>query len=183
MDELELLEAVSLMEDAPREAPSIDATGFTGLSGTYSRAVPRAGDVAVLAAALDEVGTPFPTDILRDEAHVTIVYSKEVPLDLGAVRGLPGPVSGTVTEAVYWPGHKGTGVAVLRIESPELEEAHANLVGAGCVHSFPTYMPHMTVCDEVGERTGEVDRWLRAASDALRGTVLRFDRVIVEDVN
>ena len=149
-DTIDLMEAVSALEDALRShegdqemmvfeesmdliqalgecvAPAamfIDASKFSGNGSTYACLVPAAGETLRLLDLVLGTRPPFDPDTLREEAHVTLVYSREQQVDLDRLRrnymvyySLK-PVVATVEGVEYWEGHDKDGYAVFKLYS------------------------------------------------------------------
>ena len=166
---------------------SVDTTRLTGNGTTYACAVPTRDTVSRLLRVVDGTFPPFDPAELRDEAHCTLVYSKKAGIDPGRLAVGPGQLSleARMIRVEYWDGHNNTGYVVLKLDSPDMTALHRRFVEAGAKHSFDDYTPHLTIGAKVGEKTPEMERWLKRVNGVVAGAkdfVLEFDAVRAEDI-
>ena len=189
-----MYEDMSLMEalaECLAPAPmTIDASKFSGNGSTYACLVPAAGETLRLLDLVLGTRPPFDPDTLREEAHVTLVYSREQQVDLDRLRrnymvyySLK-PVVATVEGVEYWEGHDKDGYAVFKLHSESAVGLNGVLIACGAKHSFDNYQAHMTICGKVGPKTAEVDQWIERINKLLRETSVEicFDRINIEDI-
>lgn len=81
------------------------------------------------------------------EMHSTIVYSKADTPDMEPMKD-PVMVSGG-KRSIEKLGDKGA--IVLKFESPVLQEQHKTAKTAGASHSFPGFIPHVTLSYDAGD--------------------------------
>ena len=187
----ESMDLIEALAECVAPAPmAIDATKFSGNGSTYACLVPAAGETLRLLDVVLGTQPPFDPSTLRDEAHVTLVYSREQQVDLVRFQrdymtnmGLK-PVTATVDRVEYWEGHDKDGYAVFKLQSPEAAGLNGVLIACGAKHSFDNYQAHMTICGKVGPQTAEVSEWLQRINKYLDGNKfeLCFDKVKVEDI-
>ena len=178
-----LREAVSL------EEMTIDLRKMTYNGSVYACMKPARGETKRLYDIVVQTRPPFDPDTLRDEAHVTLVYSRKAGVDRAALdlNGMavryPRPTA-RVVGVEYWEGHDKDGYAVLKLDSPEAAALNREIQAAGAKHSFDDYQAHMTICGKVGPQTAEVSEWLRRINRFLDSQVvtLAFDRICFEDI-
>ena len=168
---------------------TFDFTKMSGNGSTYACLVPASGETKRLLDLVVATRPPFDPDTLRDEAHVTLVYSREAQVDVAALDagllGIKFPcVSARVVSVEYWEGHDKDGYAVLKLDSNQAAELNKAFQAAGAKHSFDDYQAHMTICGKVGPQTAEVSEWLQRINKYLDGNKfeLCFDKVKVEDI-
>ena len=166
---------------------SIDMTRLTGNGTTYACAVPTSETVSRLLRMVDGTLPPFDPAELRDEAHCTLVYSKQAGIDPVGLDVGPGQLSlsASMVRVEYWAGHNGAGYVVLKLASPDLSALHKRFLAAGAKHSFDDYVPHLTIGAKVGPKTLEMEDWLKRINRTVSGaddSVLEFDAVRVEDI-
>ena len=189
-----LEESMDLMEalaECVVPAPmAIDATKFSGNGSTYACLVPAAGETLRLLDMVLGTQPPFDPSTLRDEAHVTLVYSREQQVDLDRFRrdymtnmDLK-PVTATVDHVEYWEGHDKDGYAVFKLQSPGAAGLNGVLIACGAKHSFDNYQAHMTIHGKVGPKTAEVEAWIDRINAFLKSTSVEicFDRINFEDI-
>ena len=109
-----MYEDMSLMEalaECVAPAPmTIDMAKFSGNGSTYACIKPAAGETLRLLDLVLGTKPPFDPSTLRDEAHVTLVYSREAQVDMDRFRGkyMPNislkPIEATVDHVEYWEG-------------------------------------------------------------------------------
>ena len=185
LEAMELMEAVATLA----ESMTIDTTKLSGNGSTYACLVPAPGETRRILDIVVKTMPPFNPETLRDEAHVTIVYSREQQVDMDALNaGMLAIEYGCATARAvgveYWEGHDKDGYAVLKLESRDAAALNKAFIAAGCKHSFPDFQAHMSICSKVGPRTQAVDEWLERIGRHLSGNVvtLRFDRIKIEDI-
>jgi len=78
------------------------------------------------------------------ELHATIVYH---PGELPAHPAIPPDQNmvGVVQNVLGWNDHKGKQIVVAQLYSPDLVRIHNEFRAQGFVHSFPEYVPHITL--------------------------------------
>jgi hypothetical protein len=181
-----IIEDMGLMEalEMPYAPIKICAAGLTGTSGTYARADPIYDDVAAVLAAMP-AACPFDAKTLREEAHVTIVYSREHAADMSLIDKSAFDlrcIEAKITGIEHWDGHDGDGYVVLKLASESLAAWNRYLIDAGAQHSFPDYSPHLSLCSKAGPKTPEMVSWMESACEKLVGMCLCFDAIIIEDI-
>lgn len=107
---------------------------------------------SVLAIQKLMKGAPFDTRNTT-EYHTTVLFHKgELP------HGVKPPVDrackARVTEIALWDDHKNRKIAVLLLDSPDLQRLHAELLGENLTHSFDDYATHMSVGKNVEMNAG-----------------------------
>jgi hypothetical protein len=188
-DPVELMEAVEAQIPELLSEMTFDFTKMTGNGSTYACLKPASGETKRLLNLIVSTRPPFDPDTLRDEAHVTLVYSREHQVDQRALNaamlGIQYPcVEACVTSVEYWEGHDKDGYAVIKLCSKDAAELNKAFIAAGAKHSFDDYQAHMTICGKVGPLTPAVSDWLKRINKYLECNKfeLCFDRVCVEDI-
>ena len=188
-DEIELMEAYAAESGVSLSEMTFDLTKLSGNGTTYACLKPASGETRRLLDLVVSTRPPFDPDTLRDEAHVTLVYSRSAQVDVGVLNtgmlAIQMPcVSARVVSVEYWEGHDKDGYAVLKLDSREAALLNRAFQSAGAKHSFDDYQAHMTICGKVGPQTAEVSEWLRRINKYLDGNKfeLCFDRICVEDI-
>ena len=170
---------------------TLDAAGLTGNGSVYACLLPASGEQLRLLDLVLAADPPFDPATLREEAHVTLVYSRSAGIDLERFRhsymanmSLK-PVSAAVECVEHWDGHNGEGYVVFKLHSPEAAGINGVLVACGAKHSFDDYQAHMTIAGKVGPRTGALAAWMERINAVLRGTCVEvcFDRIKFEDID
>ena len=72
-------------ESGPLTEMTFDFTKMSGNGSTYACLVPASGETKRLLDLVVSTRPPFTPDTLRDEAHVTLVYSREAQVDVVAL--------------------------------------------------------------------------------------------------
>lgn len=189
-----MYEDMSLMEalaECVAPAPmTIDASKFSGNGSTYACLIPATGETLRLLDLVLSTRPPFDPGTLREEAHVTLVYSREQQVDLDRLRrnymvyySLK-PVVATVEGVEYWEGHDKDGYAVFKLHSEAAVGLNSVLIACGANHSFDDYQAHMTICGKVGPKTAEVEQWIERINSFLKtaNVSICFDRISFEDI-
>ena len=124
-------------------ADTNDNGGYTGDSGLYSSVKLTPLSTQNLTGLCDLIDVDLP-----ESAHCTVMYSREKTLPKRRVfdRNLGREFKAKATRVNWWEGHDKAGYLVLECDSPDLQEEHQNLLAGGCEHSFPDYLPHVTLC-------------------------------------
>ena len=97
----------------------------------------------------------IPTDESKsNDAHVTLMYSKETHLNNDSVSQAVIQKFGNTFDATILKGsilghEKDVGCIVLILHSPTLEKIHTYLKSIGLQHSYPSYHPHLTLAYDV----------------------------------
>ena len=181
----ESLEVMIALAESEASVLPVSTDGHTTNGGTYSKAVPTDDSAQSLMRFILDSKPPFDPAELRDEAHVTLVYSKEKSIDLDKLKMNTINLSARVTGVEYWDGHNNTGYVVAKLASDTLPCLHQSLKDAGAQHSFPEYSPHMTIGAKVGAKTPEMAEWVERANGLLKVSDLpmTFKSVVVEDID
>lgn len=110
-------------------------------------------------------GAPFKVEN-STEYHVTVLYHEgkmperiQIPVDR--------PTSARLAGFEVWPTEKGN-VMVLRLDSPELQELHAELLRTGLTHSFPDFKAHLTVAKNVDMNDRKTLGWYLSRNHYLK---------------
>ena len=185
LEAMELMEAVATLT----ESMTIDASKLSGNGSTYACLVPASGETRRVLDVVVKTMPPFDPETLRDEAHVTLVYSREQQVDMTALNaGMLAIEYGCATARAvgveYWEGHDKDGYAVLKLESSDAAALNKAFIAAGCKHSFDDFQAHMSICSKVGPETQAVREWLQRINKFLDGNIvtLRFNKIKIEDI-
>ena len=173
----------------PLSEMTIDLRKMTYNGTVYACMKPARGETRRLYDIVTQTRPPFDPDTLRNEAHVTLVYSRKAGVDRSALdlNGMavrhPRP-SARVVSVEYWEGHDKDGYAVLKLDSPEAAALNREIQAAGAKHSFDDFQAHMTICGKVGPQTAEVSAWLQRINRFLdsQTVTLAFDRICFKDI-
>lgn len=78
------------------------------------------------------------------ELHATVLYH---PGELPQNPLLPPDQNmiGVIQNVLGWTDHKGKQIVVAQLYSPDLTRIHNEFMQAGFTHSFPEYIPHITL--------------------------------------
>jgi hypothetical protein len=109
--------------------------------GLYIWATPDEAAILILQSLV--TGAPFETENTT-EFHTTVLYHLGA-LPETAVIPEDRPMQATITEIIVWPDKHGTNTVVALLDSPELQEINASLLGQGFTSTFPEYRPHVTL--------------------------------------
>jgi hypothetical protein len=186
-----ILESMELMEamESLAESMTIDVTKMSGNGSTYACLIPATGEAERFLDVVLKTAPPFDPETLRDEAHVTLVYSREKQVDMDKLNAglLAVRHDGATARAIsveYWEGHDKDGYAVLKLDSCDAAALNKAFIAAGCKHSFDDFQAHMSICSKVGPQTQAVSEWLQRINKFLDGNsvTIRFDRINIEDI-
>lgn len=117
---------------------------------------------------------PFKTEN-STEYHATVLFHiGSLPED--AVMPDDYPCSATISEIVSWPDKHGTVTVVALLDSPDLQEIHADLLEQGLTHTFPEFAPHVTLGAKAEENPA-LRLWLDETNEELskEGIQVGFD--------
>lgn len=106
----------------------------------YASVTPTQYSEAVFRDRLDKLGI---TPSNKDPLHCTLMYSEVSPNRVVPIRFKQ--YRSRVTKLMEWAGHDGDGYLVAYLDSPELQARNKVYLDAGCVSSFPDYIPHVTL--------------------------------------
>ena len=115
-------------------------SAYSGNSGFYMSGVPSEYSKENLTLLCTKLNLPCNQ---TGEFHVTVMYSPE-----NAVTSLPiasFPITARLIGLEYFG--KESEVLVATLDCPELHRLHARCKHAGAVPTYPTYKPHITLCD------------------------------------
>jgi hypothetical protein len=154
----------------PRLEVSRVARPYDRTAGTYVYVEPKISDCVNISTWSKHLGIPIPKETLTD-LHCTVMWSKDVTNDASC-----DPSQAHVAQLdhfEYWDGHDGDGYIVAVLTSWDLHQLHNKWKLRGCRHSFPDYMPHVTLMSKI--RPSDVLlRRLESASKSLYGTPIVF---------
>lgn len=156
-------------------------TEYSGHSGVYVSVEPDATSKAQLVDLFTSLKPPFSLDEFKEEAHMTIMYSKSNEIDIGQLGDHPDDLLALSGKLEYWGGHDDSGYLVLHMISKPASDLHDHLVGIGATHSFRDYDPHMTIAHRVPLET--LSRWIETTNEHLMSNkfIIKFDRLVVTD--
>ncbi len=101
----------------------------------------------------------YPEDSLNGtEMHVTVIYSRDLPV-MNDVVIEDFAVSGWLYDISIIRDHKDRGILIGNIKSNSLTQLHEKLKSVGLIHSYPDFLPHMTLSYHV-ENEGVVQAWI-----------------------
>lgn len=139
---------------------------YSGQSGLYASVKPIRG-FAKLRTRLHELGVEEITP--QDDVHCTLIYSRNTAPHVVKVGSLltQGPYNfhATPKEVKWWAGHDEKGYLVLELESHHLHDRHLNWKELGAKHSFPDYVPHITLASPFEEPK---KAWLNTINKAIQ---------------
>lgn len=130
--------------------------------GLYVWSDPDESGILVIQSILS--GAPFDT-VNSTEYHATVLYHKG-SLPVNAVMPHDRVCHARITELVMWEAHDGENIIVALLDSPALQSVHALLLSQGLTHSFPEYIPHVTVGKRVVSNAA-TRLWLDKRNDML----------------
>lgn len=152
---------------------------YTGTRGLYASMLPQYPEPIV------EIAKELGIELDSTKVHTTVCYSKKasVPMaELPAV-GSSDVFRVIINEVSHWVGHKKQTCVVLKMISPDIVLLNAELQARGAEHTFTPYSPHITLSDEFGEITEEMQAKIDAINKRLARNPLKldFDRYQVGD--
>lgn len=161
--------SIRILETAKAGRPLTPSSG-----GTYVCVLPNAMSKIRLLQIGRLLGFDLRGDL--DELHSTLMYSRgHFPFDDRVDPRLEHPA--TITDIEFWPGHDNEGYLVLTLESQSLQERHRSWLDQGLVHSFPDYLPHVTLKSSLGVLTDE----LRSRIKTVRPKVVGLQLVLTNE--
>ncbi len=120
---------------------NISLSGYTTHAGLYSSVKLDSDSKERLIKLCKAVGFR-----LTGEPHCTIMYSKDIAIPTEvANRFSSDEYRAKAVKFTWWLGHDKRGYIALKLASPSLMKEFRRLSEAGCDHSFPTYVPHITI--------------------------------------
>lgn len=139
---------------------------YSGQSGLYASVRPVRG-FSKLRSRLRELGVE---DVVsQEDVHCTLIYSRDSAPHVVKVGGLliKGPYNfhATPKQVRWWSGHDGDGYLVLELDSSNLHDRHLHWKELGAKHSFPEYVPHVTLASPFEEPKKS---WLNNINKALQ---------------
>lgn len=155
----------------------IDMQEFSGQGGCFASMCARSARSTFLSMM------PGVQSLLREDLHVTLVYSKETPPAL-ALSGIALQLAATcnphITEVCWIAGHDKRGYLVARLSPQDLIHRQELLLRIGCTTPWPVFFPHVTLASDLGIQTAapHIENARRYLSNkttklALRGIVCR----------
>lgn len=151
--------------------------GYDGTSGTYVYVDPRLQDLDKIAGWSRDLGISIPPERVAD-LHCTVMWSSDTP---NQTRTDPTAVHrARVDHFEHWYGHDGDGYVVAVLDSPFLHRLHQKWVARGCQHTFPDYVPHMTLASKI-KATPELLARLDAATEIHKRMPISFINESIEN--
>lgn len=158
---------------------------LTGNSGTYVSAKLSSKSTSKIIKFLEGTKPPFSLDYFVDEAHLTIMYSKELVISNTDLKVDEDLISIPI-KFEYWDGHDAKGYVVLKLVSNPATNLHKQLLDKGASHSFDVYSPHVTICKDVLDQ--DVDKqqaldWIQEVNKKINdiAILVSFDMINIED--
>ena len=172
------------MNYAERISISLDSF-FSGEHGCYVYCVPEEFPIKeAVVKAFPELAVVADADL-----HCTIMCSPEGTPDNDSAFNLLDDTKEFIASAgklTYWPGHDEAGYLVLQLVSSDLPNRHSQWKSLGCIPTFPSYDPHVTLASkfEVPEnfeaRIAEFNEYL--ANYDVAAKKLIFSNEHIEDI-
>jgi 2'-5' RNA ligase len=151
--------------------------GFSGKQGLYACVAPVYGLRhlrALIASVFDDANIKMEPD---DDLHCTLMYSREKAPEPAKANKLllqSANYAALPYELEYWDGHDSAGYIVLKMKSDTLADRHEAWKSAGCEHSFPDYVPHITVAKDLQKESNVTE-----AIAKINGLLANYDRPII----
>lgn len=163
----------------------IDHTKFNGNSGVYVSAIPVDTDIVYIKNLVSKLDPDFSLDKFYDEAHMTIVYSRDSTISIKDINIDEKEFVGLCYKFEYWSGHDSSGYVVLRLFCKSASDVHNHILDIGAEHSFASYDPHITICDECSTNESDILKWIDKANTFIDKNqfVIRFNKINIEDCN
>ena len=146
---------------------------YSGKSGIYVCVRPVYGMRKLLDIVTPMLPPDFPLDL--EDQHCTVMYSRyHQPHSLIATdKANEGDrqFNANILSIKQWPGHDGKGYLVAELYSDDLQARHQHWLKTGAIHSFPDYVPHITLASGYGSLP---PKQLRDINKAVQNANLRI---------
>ncbi|BCG50150.1 hypothetical protein [Ralstonia phage RP13] len=156
--------------------------------GLYIKVVPEVDSDQEVIKRLDALGVDHGV-IFTDELHITILYDRkatESPEEVERIRevNFRSPYLARVQEMKTIIGHNDKRYLILELDSPILKALHDKWIQSGFSHSFPQYLPHMTLCKEPNINEESHPEQFKSFNDSLKDNplIIKFGHEIVDEV-
>lgn len=166
----------------------INQSTYNGNSGIYIAVEPTHESMKKIHDVLLTLNCPVPLDQFKDEAHMTVVYSRQQAIkDLTAVHKFASDnptINALTTQLEFWEGHDKSGYLVLKMTSALSRMLNGIAINSGAKHSFDDYTPHMTILNGFNEdQQSKIQEWIKTANGILTSIpfLVEFDKIIIDD--
>lgn len=154
--------------------------GYTGNSGIYVSVSPDDESKKYIREMVKSLNPPFPLDIFDDEAHMTIMYSRNECIDEDQLQ-FPESIVALPLKFEYWDGHDNDGYLVLKMISKPASDLHQHILELGAEHSFDDYMPHMTIIHGIYNYKKEINDWLKTVNGKCMCHLVYFNKLTIDN--
>lgn len=153
---------------------------YDGVSGVYVSVNPSENSKAFIRKLISDTKPPFSLDQFDEEAHTTIMYSRNATIDEGRLK-IPSDISALPVKLEFWDGHDNDGYLVLSLISKPAKDFHDEVLALGAEHSFKDYHPHMTIRHGLNKES--VVGWIEGANDHIKTNtkLIWFDEVKISN--
>ena len=148
-------------------------------AGTYVSVEPNNAAKNQLKAIAQALGFVLTADDLM-ELHSTVCYAKGT-FATDPVADSNRVFVGRIKDLQYWGGHDGDGYLVVVLDSPSLMTRHKEWLMRGLVHSFPDYIPHVTLKTKL-KLNAFLEHAMVNVADKVRGRTLIFSNETIEGI-
>lgn len=154
--------------------------GYKGDSGIYVSVLPTDDSKNVIRETIKNLNPPFPLDMFDDNAHMTIMYSRDEHIDEDQLQ-LPDSIIALPIKFEYWDGHDNDGYLVLKMISKPASELNEHIISLGAEHSFADYTPHMTIIHKIYDYRDKINEWLEEANKNLNSKLVYFNTAVIDN--
>lgn len=158
------------------------STEYSSESGVYVAIMPTDDSKEQMNQFLTKLNPTFSLEKFNKKAHMSVVWSSEDTIDVSKLK-IPDDISAMASEFVFWDGHDDSGYIVLKCICKGSSDLHEQLIGLGATHSFPDYVPHVTIVHNIEK--DQVTEWIKKANKSLSANrfLITFDTIKIEDAN
>jgi hypothetical protein len=151
---------------------------YDGSSGVYVCALPNEESKNNFLNIIKSTNPPFELTYFNDEAHMTLVYSRDARLDVDGLV-FPNELFALPIKFEFWDGHDNDGYLVMSFISKPASDFHNKLLENGAKHSFDDYHPHMTIVHGINKNL--VNDWIDNANKSFQSTLVKFDTIKISN--
>jgi 2'-5' RNA ligase len=157
--------------------------GYEAACGTYCLLTTSWTEQDVLKS-LFLFRPPVRLSELHDNLHVTVLRSNHsLPIVVcKELRNAYLPIHVRVQKVAYWQGLDGAGHIVAIVDSLELTALHELAVKLGAIHTYGSFVPHITLATRVGEETRDIQQWLCRINTTLPSKSVCFTQIAFKNL-
>lgn len=154
--------------------------GYNGESGVYVAVLPTQESKTQILNMIKDLNPPFPLKSFDDEAHMTVVYSRNEHIDSSKII-IPEEIIALSIKFEYWDGHDKDGYLVLKMISEPAQKLHDHILMLGAEHSFKEYSPHMTIIHGISEYKSNIIKWINEINKKFISKIIIFNTMTIDN--